>query len=226
MISGLIKAFNQTPDPTFRKVATRALGWSFLLFSLLMIIVWWVLDATQFFGIGWLEGIVDALGWVASLIIAALLFPAAALTIITFLLDDIANAVEAKHYPNLPAARDQRLSETTLTGLRFAAIAIAVNLVALPVYLLLLFIPPLNIFVFATVNGYLLGREYFELVAFRRVSPAEARQMWKRHRTRLFFAGAIIASLLSIPFVNWFMPVIAAAYMVHIFEGLRQKQAS
>jgi len=225
MFSGLIKALNQAPDPVFRKVALKALGWSLLLFAVLMVVVWYVLSSTQFFGMGWLETLADTLGWFAALLIAGLLFPGAALTIITFLLDDIARAVERKHYPDLPAPRTQSVSELAVTGLKFAAIAVLLNLAALPLYLVLLFVPPLNIFVFAGVNGYLLGREYFELVAFRRLAPNAAREMWKRNRGKLFFAGVIITLMLSIPFVNWFMPVIAAAYMVHIFESTRQSES-
>ena len=33
--------------------------------------------------------------------------------------------------------------------------------------------------------------------------------------------GIAIAVLMTIPFVNWLMPVVAAAYMVHVFEGIR-----
>ena len=47
--------------------------------------------------------------------------------------------------------------------------------------------------------------------------------MRRRHRTRVFIAGVVITFLLSIPFVNWFMPVIAAAFIVHEFERLRSR---
>jgi len=103
-------------------------------------------------------------------------------------------------------------------GLKFAAIAVLLNLLVLPLY----FVPALNVLVFMVLNGYLLGREYFELIAFRRLDAAAARLLWRRFRGKLFVSGVVITAMLSIPFVNWFMPVIAAAFMVHVFEGLRR----
>jgi uncharacterized protein involved in cysteine biosynthesis len=37
--------------------------------------------------------------------------------------------------------------------------------------------------------------------------------------------GIAIAVLMTIPFVNWLMPVVAASYMVHVFEGVRGRAA-
>jgi CysZ protein len=46
--------------------------------------------------------------------------------------------------------------------LRLTVLTLLLNLLALPVYLLL---PGINLFLFLALNGYLLGREYFEVVA-------------------------------------------------------------
>ena len=37
--------------------------------------------------------------------------------------------------------------------------------------------------------------------------------------------GLAIAVLMTVPVLNWFMPVVAAAYMVHVFEGVRKRAA-
>ena len=83
----------------------------------------------------------------------------------------------------------------------------------------------LNVFVFAAVNGYLLGREYFELMASRRLDPAKADAMRRRYGGQVWLAGIVITGLLSIPVLNWFLPVIGAASMLHLFEKLRQGDA-
>ena len=75
------------------------------------------------------------------------------------------------------------------------------------------------------MNGYLLSREYFELVALRRIGPVEARALRKAHRGRLFVAGVIITLLLTVPGVNLLAPVVATAAMVHLFEDCRQRDA-
>ncbi len=102
--------------------------------------------------------------------------------------------------------------------MRLAGLTVLLNLLALPFYI---FFPPITPFLYYGLNGHLFGREYFELVALRRMAPDEARAMRKRHGTVLFMAGIVIAVLFSIPIVGWFMPAVAAAFMVHIFEALR-----
>mgnify|MGYP006433068489 FL=1 len=87
----------------------------------------------------------------------------------------------------------------------------------------LLLAGPLFPFVFYSVNGYLLGREYFELVALRRLGPAEATALRKRNGFKLFMTGALIAFLLTVPVVNLLAPIIATGMMVHLFEDFRNR---
>ena len=94
------------------------------------------------------------------------------------------------------------------------------------VMLVFLLIPPLFPFVFYGVNGYLLGREFFELVALRRIGLEEVRNLRKAHRGRLFLAGIVIAFLFTVPGLNLVAPVIATAVMVHLFEDFRTPQPS
>ena len=73
---------------------------------------------------------------------------------------------------------------------------VAANLVALAIYLL---VPPLAPFVFWLVNGFLLGREYFRLVAMRRLGPEAAAALRRRHFGRIWLAGTAMAVPLSVP---------------------------
>lgn len=222
MIAALFKALNQLPDPAFRRVVVKTLLWSILMFAVLLTAAWWLLNSTQLFQYAWLESIIDWLGWVAGLIAAFVLFPGAALIIISFMLEPVARAVEKKYYPDLEAPRNQPVSEAVKIGLRYGAIAIVLNLIFLPLY----FIPILNVFVFGALNGYLLGREYFELVALRRLDAPAMKAMWRRRRGRWCIAGVVITLMLSIPLVSWFMPVVALAFMLHNFESVRRREAA
>jgi uncharacterized protein involved in cysteine biosynthesis len=96
-------------------------------------------------------------------------------------------------------------------------VAIGLNILALPIY----FIPILNFFVFYILNGYLLGREYFEAVALRRLSAGEVGELWRREKGRLIVAGVVITLMLTIPFLNLVAPVVATAFMLHLFESMR-----
>lgn len=236
MFSDLAKAFGQLSDP-----AARGVLWRALFFSLLTFVALWVLAGLGLSWAGdslvaWVQGlgveglllwvveVLFGLAWVSALILVTFfLFPAIVATALSFLLDDVCRAVEARHYPALPPAREPPLVEEILDGLRFAAVTIGLNLLALPLYLLLLFVPPANVLLYYGLNGYLFGREYFELVAIRRLQPDEARPLRKRNSGSIFLSGAVVALLLTLPLINIVTPIVATAFMLHRFEKLRRK---
>jgi uncharacterized protein involved in cysteine biosynthesis len=77
------------------------------------------------------------------------------------------------------------------------------------------------LFVFYGLNGYLLGREYFETIALRRLSAGEAKELWRKEKRRIFAAGVLITVMLTIPFLNLVAPVVATAFMLHLFQAMR-----
>ena len=85
--------------------------------------------------------------------------------------------------------------------------------------LIFLLIPPVFPFVFYAANGYLLGREYFELVALRRVQPQDAKRLRRENRREIFVSGVVVALLLTVPVVNLAAPVIGVAVMAHLFAA-------
>jgi uncharacterized protein involved in cysteine biosynthesis len=100
-------------------------------------------------------------------------------------------------------------------GIRFFLLLAAVNLVAVGIVLL---VPGVNLLVFWLVNGYLLGREYFELVAARHFEPAAARALWRERQGRFIAAGLVLAAIMLIPVVNLVVPVLGAAFVTHVFH--------
>lgn len=219
MVAAFKDALAQMTDPRLRRVLWLSLGGGVVVTVLLALSAGGLLAVTQFVAVGWLEILLDVAGVLAAVVLVIALYPATVSIISGLLLEDVARAVEARHYPKLPPARKQPVAETILTVVAFAVVMVAVNLVVLPLYLL----PMINIIIFLTMNGYLLGREYFELVACRRLKPAEARKLRKEHRTRVLTAGLIIALFASVPFLNLLLPLFGAAFMVHVFERLRQE---
>jgi uncharacterized protein involved in cysteine biosynthesis len=233
MFAALSKAIQQCSDPTFRRVLLRAVGLSLAVFVLLWIVAgallaWgggWLLDWINPEGI-WqdvLEVVFGAAGVGGILFASFILFPAVMVMVMSFLLEEIAVTVEGRHYPGLPPARPQPIGEMLRSGLAFAAMTVAINLLALPFYLLLIFLPPFNLILFYGVNGYLFGREYFEIVALRRQNPTDAKRLRLRCRGRLFLAGILIAVMMTIPIVNLFAPIVATGFMVHVFEDLKRR---
>ena len=82
------------------------------------------------------------------------------------------------------------------------------------------FFTPAAPFIFYALNGYLLGMEYFTLVAIRRVGRQEAKKQRRRHLTTIWLAGILMALPLSIPLVNLIIPILGAATFTHIYHRL------
>ena len=237
MIGQFLKAARQLDDARLRRVLWLGIFLSLLVFVALWVGLWWLMtvlpmDAVP--GVPWLQ---DTLGaafdWLAGflfvgllLLLTLMLFPAMITVIVGFFLDQVADAVEARHYPALPVPRPISLSETVMSSIRFALVTLAVNLVALPFYVLLLFVPPMNLVLFYLVNGYLVSREYFEMVAQRRLDPAAAARLRRSCRGRLQLAGMLLTLLMTIPFVNLLTPVLGTAFMVHVFHALAARRTS
>jgi CysZ protein len=107
-------------------------------------------------------------------------------------------------------------------GVKFFLVVLVVNLVAL----FLLLVPGVNLIAFYAGNGYLLGREYFEMVAMRHLSLEEARRLRKANLATVFLAGLIIAGLASVPIANLLTPLFATAFMVHVYKSLARRAGS
>jgi uncharacterized protein involved in cysteine biosynthesis len=219
LVAALFKAFNQLDDPALRRVMWRGLGLAAVLFVILLALSWWGLSTLALVGIGWVDSILAALGGLAAAAFAVLLFPGAMFAAQCMLLDDAAEAVELKYYPYVSTTAPT-LVVSVWASVKLALVTVVLNLLLVPLY----FIPVVNLIVFYSLNGYLYGREYFELVALRHMPADEAKAMRKRHSGGLFLAGFIAAGLFSIPIVGLFMPAVVAAFMVHVFESLRRRE--
>jgi CysZ protein len=134
-------------------------------------------------------------------------------------LDEIAEAVEKNHYPTDTPGTALTLSQSVGITARFLSLVLIANLIAL---LLVIFLG-LGFIIFFLVNGYLLGREYFQFAALRHRSTQEVDALREKHGFSIFIAGLAIAVVLSIPIVNLLTPLFAGALMVHVFKTLEQK---
>ncbi len=231
MISAFSRAFGQLSDKSLRKVVWIGLVGSLTIFFIVWLTIGFALFQTELFSTGWFFGIfdwiveklTDIFGGVLVIIATWFLFPSVVTLIVSFFLEPAALAVEHKHYPDLPETRGQDLKEILKITLKFTGLSILLNLLALPIYVVFFFLGPLNLFVFYGLNGYLLGREYFELIAHRRLEPLQATHLRSAFQGQMFFAGVIITFLMTIPVLNLVAPVIATAAMVHLVQGWRNR---
>lgn len=222
MFSALTLALSDIIDPRLRRALVLSLIGAAIILAALSAGLALLLHHLASFDYWVLDRAIDILGGLAIVALAWLLFPPVATVVLGFFLEGAIASVEARRYPGLPPPRRQKLGEMARGGLRLALLGIAVNLVALPLYLLL---PGLNLVLFYGLNGWLLGREYFEMIALRRVDERQMRAVWRARWPTLVTAGIVIAVLLTIPVVNLAAPLIAAIFMCHLFERLRQQDS-
>lgn len=222
MFGAILKGIGQLGYPPTRRLLWVSVGVAIVVFALLWAVMGYLLTNTAIFDIWLIETAVDFLAGAATLVLTWIFFPAVLSAVSGLLLDRVAETVEARHYPHLPKAGGSGIADEIVIALRFLIVLIVFNMFVL----IFMLVPPLFPFVFYGVNGYLLGREYFELVALRRVGSADARSMRKAHGFPLFLTGLVIAFLLTVPVVNLLAPVIATAAMVHLFESWRGNRAA
>jgi uncharacterized protein involved in cysteine biosynthesis len=215
VLGSISKAIAQLGDPAIQRLIGLSIILAVVVFALLAGLAWWL--------IGWLSGlhgwwgdVAQISGVLATVLIAWFTFPALAAAISAVFSDRVIDAVEARYYPERPAPHQVPLWSALLDGLKLALISLVANLLALP----FLIFPPLYLLIAYGVNGYLLGREYYEMPAFRRLDRAAAKQIYTAHRSRFTLGGVLIAFISTIPIVNLISPILATAFMVHLFESV------
>lgn len=215
MFSAFAKTLGQLNDPVIRRVIGKTLGLAICAYILFVVLVYLLIGWLSGLS-GWLENLAQFGGVIGAIVVAWFLFPSIAAAIAGLFADEVIDAVEAKHYPFLPPGTPVPVMAAVFDGLKLALVALVANVLALP--FLLVF--PLYVLITWGVNGWLLGREYFEMVAFRRMDRASAHELHRRHNRIFTIAGVMIAVCLTIPFVNLLAPVLGAAFMVHIAQNV------
>lgn len=219
-MNDLIRAATQFfTDPRLWKVVAGCV----LISAVCLAGLWWAVAA----GVDWVaQQWPEWTGWLrygqhlAGAVAAVLLFPVCFVLVGSFFQETVADAVEARHYGELPPADGAPFLSGIYTALRFTLRALAVNALALPLYLVLLWVAGSGLALMLAVNGMLTGREYFETVALRRLSRPEMDALRRRNRWAIFRSGCFIVGLTFIPFVNLLAPVLGAALMVHTVQRL------
>ncbi len=131
--------------------------------------------------------------------------------------DRVAAAVEDIHYPSEPG-REIDFLDGLLESLAVVAAVIGVTIGTM---LLTPLLGPLAPLVFYGANGWLLGREFFQMAARRHLDDAQATQMRRANSAVVTLAGTAIAVLLTVPLVNIVGPLLAAAGFTHLFHLIR-----
>ena len=229
IFNAFFKAVGQIGDRRFRKVLLLGIGVTIALLIGAYAGLLWLIEAltgesTLIFGyeVTWIG---DLLGWGSlflMLFLSAFLMVPVASAITSLFLDEVAQAVEDKHYPHLPPATRVPFSEALRDTVNFLGILIAANVLAFILYVLF---TPAAPFIFYALNGYLLGMEYVTLVAIRRIGRQEAKAFRRKHMGTVWFAGVLMALPLSLPLINLLIPILGAATFTHIYHALNERSS-
>jgi len=216
-------------SPPFRAMFIKTLG----LTVLALVALWFGLTSlVEWLALPWLQtllpGIPSWAGWLGGIIAAivlafgmALLVAPVTAVIAGLFLDDVAEVVERTDYPRDPVGRAMPALRSLVLAIKFLGVVILGNIVAL----MLLLVPGINIAAFFVVNGYLLGREFFEFAAMRFRPEDEARALRRQYAGTVFLAGLVIAAFLAVPLLNLVTPIFAAAMMVHLHKAISARES-
>lgn len=221
------KTWSQLLHPTFRKVFFLSVVAALLTLFGLNYIAYELWPEGVITGFDWIDNWLKDFDWIATAVFGPLmifvsyfLFPPIATAVMGLLNDQVVDAVEDDHYPHEKASRKADVIEAFLGALKLAVVIILINILALIPYLILFFMTAGvgSLVLFLLINGYLLGREYFEMVAVRHMHSSDAARFRKRHSSQVLMAGMLIAGLFLIPFVNILAPILGASIMTHTFH--------
>ena len=229
ILNAFFAALGQIGDTRFRSVLLRGVGLTILFLIVACTGAVWFINSLAgqeislpFVGaVPWLNDVLNYSGIFLVLVLPIFLMVPVASAITSMFLDDVAQAVEDKHYPTLPPVPRVPIGDAILDSLGFLGVLIVANLLALILYALF---TPLAPFIFWAMNGFLLGREYFTLAAMRRIGRENARRFRAKNSSTIWIAGTLMAIPLTIPLVNLVIPIIGAATFTHIFHGLNAQR--
>ena len=146
---------------------------------------------------------------------AFLLFRVVAIAITWIFADDIIDAVEDRYYPQKAAfGKRPGVGAGVHMAVRSIARVVGYNLLALPLYIVLLVTGIGTAIAFMLINALLLGKDLEDMLIARH--GASQGSIQKLPRLLLGFIGTVG---MLIPFFNLLVPVLATAMAVHVVHS-------
>lgn len=227
VLRALILAWRDLFRPRIFGVVAMGVGLTLVLFVVLQALAIWAVHAfaPETITLPWIGAVhvTTALSWGA-----LILFPIMSIFLMApvtagfagLFAERVSEAVEASHYPDstgLPVDFWDGIWES----LAVMGAVIGVTLITL---ILTPFLGPLASVLFYLGNGWLLGREFFQMAARRHLHAPQALALRQAKAAQATTLGVLIALLLSVPVLNVLVPVLAAAGFTHLFHLTRQRR--
>ena len=220
MIQTFILTIRQLKDPKIVKPLVIASLFTLITIGLCLILgasaIQWIMNSFSsvlfdWFGDseGWFRIFIHFLGAFFLLILSYFFFASIHAAFLGIFIDDIFDAIAHRHYPSINLRPPMKLFASIIFSTRFVLLSLLLNFVSFPFLLLGWFIPPVGITLQVFLNGYLIGKEYGQLLEFR--LPVEM-----HGEKGKFLGNGMIASLIwMIPVINFIAPVLLAGSILH-----------
>jgi len=216
MIDAAFAALGQMFTQPFRRVLYKTLGLTAALLAVFFVVLDKFLVHFISLPYSWANTFLSILTGLGLVVALAFVVAPTSFVVAGFFFDDLAEVVEREAQPPGPVGRAPPIMDTIWLAVKFAFVAVLVNIIAL----LLLLVPGLNAVAFFAANAYLFGRGYFELAAFRYLPLANVKRLRQRYALKLFVAGLFISAFVLVPVLNLLTPLFATAFMVRIAKDI------
>jgi uncharacterized protein involved in cysteine biosynthesis len=219
MIQALMLSFQSLSDRRVAAVLVKIIFLTIVSIVILGIGLWFALQWV----FGWLNVNDDGfwsglLSGAMIILFSILLFRVVAVAMTWVFADDIIDAVEDRHYPRQAALfKRPSLGAGLQMAVRSIVRVLGYNLLALPLYLLLLFTGVGTAIAFLLINALLLGRDLEDMLIARHGAKGA---MNKLPRLMLGLIGTVG---MLVPLVNFLVPILATATAVHLVHSGNSK---
>jgi len=229
-VNNLMRAVERTLAQIFDPAFLKVFIWGILTTVVAMAATWFLADYLKgqiiFTQFDWqwvneaFQWLLDV-DWIFNIIfffLMGIFFPPIATVFMSIYLDDIVDAVENKYYPARRAGKRLGIGHLAYLAVRLAFMIILLNIIVIPLYIFFFWLPFVPLIIFYTLNSYLLGWGYYEMVAVRHLGIKEAGRHRKSIRGQVLGGGFVITLLYTFPVINLTAPILGAAILAHLFH--------
>lgn len=216
MIQALMLSFQSLTDRRVALLLAKVIALTLAAFVLLGVGLWYGMNALFVWFNLTDDGTWSVLLSVAlSLLTGILLFRVVAVAMTWIFADDIIDAVEDRHYPqHADIGNRPGLATGMQMAVRSVVRVILYNLLALPIYVALLFTGIGTAIAFLLVNALLLGRDLEDMLIARHGKDHGSIRKLPR-----LLLGLLGTAGMLVPVLNLFVPVLATAMAVHMVHS-------
>jgi uncharacterized protein involved in cysteine biosynthesis len=208
------RTFHTLSQPYFLRLLMLSIGVTLGCFLLLSFAAGMVFQHVSLFQDTWLDRLADVAGTLMVMAAGWFLFPIVVPLIAIVFQEQVANQIDREEYGFTPES-SLPLGPELVHGLKLSLLALGLNLACLPLYFTVILFPV----AYYSLNGYLLGREFFEMIAAREKGRPAATALRKRYATRVFTGGVLIVLMSTLPLINLIAPFAGIALMTHLYRA-------